>query len=192
VLCCDATNVLERNFLERLLPWFADAAVAAAFGMITQPAARTAVDRWRGRHLFKLDVPHAIRHRALLSTFGAVVRASAAASVGGYDARQRHSEDADLGRRLLAAGFGVVYDPRAHVTSIASNTVAAVLERYWRWYAGDGRPVGWTTYRRNVSYSLVGMVLKDLRAGDPQSALISLACPHYQFLKSRWARQVSA
>jgi GT2 family glycosyltransferase len=189
VLCCDATNVLAPDFLATLLPWFEDARVGGVFGMITQPPARGAVDRWRGRHLFKLDMPHGVRHAAVLSTFGALVRASAAAAVGGFDAGKRHSEDADLGARLLAGGFDVVYDPRARLTAIGSNSVAGVLERYWRWYAGAGERVAWRTYRKNVGYSLVGMVLKDLRAGDPQSALISLVSPHYQFLRSRWGGQ---
>jgi hypothetical protein len=62
---------------------------------------RSMADRWRGRHLFKLAEPVAVRH----------------------------SEDAELGRRLLAAGFDVVFDPTLQVISGVSNTRLATSGR---------------------------------------------------------------
>jgi glycosyltransferase involved in cell wall biosynthesis len=185
VACCDATNVLEPDFISRGLRWLEDERVAAVFGRITQPPPRTAAERWRGRHLFKLDAPHAVRHGASLSTFGTLVRASAVRAAGGFDPRLRHTEDGDLGTRLRAGGLDVVYDPRLTVTSIARNSVSDVLERYWRWYAGRDEAVTWRGYWKNVGYSVRGMAAADLRAGDPSSAVISLVSPHYQYWRSR-------
>jgi glycosyltransferase involved in cell wall biosynthesis/cephalosporin hydroxylase len=186
VLCCDAPNILAPTFVENALPWFEDPRVAAVYGQITQRPARNAAERWRGRHLFKLDVQREIRHGAPLATFGALVRGSAVRAVGGYDVRLRHTEDGELGARLLAHNFDVVYDPRLEVQSIASDTVNDVLERYWRWYAGPDERVTWVGYWKNVGYAIRSEAVMDLRAGDPAGAVISLACPHYAFWRSRW------
>jgi glycosyltransferase involved in cell wall biosynthesis len=185
LLCCDAGNALAPTFLAGALPWFEDPAVAAVFGKITQAPPRNASDRWRGRHLFKLDVAQEVRHAASLSTFGTVMRASAVATTGGFRADMRHNEDAELGERLLAAGFDVVYDPRIQIVSTASNTVRQLLERYWRWYAGPDGAATWGGYWRNIRYSLGFMARQDLSAGDPLSAAISVICPHYQFWRAR-------
>src|SRR4051812_47088381 len=54
VLCCDATNVLEPDFVRKAVAWVQNERVAGVFGRITQAGARTVADRWRGRHLFKV------------------------------------------------------------------------------------------------------------------------------------------
>jgi hypothetical protein len=112
------------------------------------------------------------------------MRASAALQVGGYNRDLRQTEDADLGERLLAAGFDVVYDPRLVITSIAANTLGQVLERHWRWYAGAHPAANWRGYRKGISYSIKCMARDDLRAGDPLSVPVSLLCPHYHFWRS--------
>ena len=50
VLSCDAGMALARDFVERAVPWFEQPEVAAVFGQIRQPPARTAALRWRARH----------------------------------------------------------------------------------------------------------------------------------------------
>jgi len=188
VLCCDATNTLEPAFVEKARIWLDDDRVAAVFGRITQPPAGSLAERWRGRHLFKVDAAQESRRRTSLCTWGTLVRASAVEGVGGYDRRLRHTEDAELGVRLLAGDFDVVYDPALTVTSIAPNTVAQVLERHWRWYAGATPSASWREYRKSIAYSIKCMAKDDLRAGDPTAVLISLVAPHYQAWKS-WSRE---
>jgi glycosyltransferase involved in cell wall biosynthesis len=185
VVCCDATNVLSSNFLEKGQPWFEDSKVAAVFGRITQSKPRNTVERWRGRHLFKTEYALITpAHNQLLATYAAMVRKSAVIQVGNYDSHLRHSEDVDLGARLLAAGWDVIYDPSMVVTSIATNTLNQVLERYWRWHAGKEEVANWWEYCRQIVYSIKVMAKDDLRAGDPLAALISLISPHYQFWRS--------
>lgn len=184
VLSCDATNVLEPGFVEKALIWFEEPQVAAVFGRITQSAAGSVAERWRGRHLFKTDLVQVAERRASLSTWGTLVRASAVASVGGYDRRLRHTEDGDLGSRLLAANLDVVYDPALEVNSIAVNSLGQVLERHWRWYAGAHPSVSWREYRKSIAYSIKCMAMDDLRDGDPLSVPVSLLIPHYHLVRS--------
>ena len=188
VISCDATNQLPVDFLQRALPWFADPQVAGVFGRIWQNQASSLADRWRGRHLFKVQECLALQHGALLSTYGCVLRRSALLEVGNFDRSLRHSEDADLGRRLLAAGFDVIFDPSLHVITCTSNTKRQVLERYWRWNAGAHEHISLRGYAKQVWYSLRVMVVQDLRDGDLPAISLSLLCPHYQFWKS-WCRR---
>jgi glycosyltransferase involved in cell wall biosynthesis len=191
VLCCDATNHLPDDFLERASRWFVDPRVAAVVGRIWQVESTALADRWRGRHLFKVQEAMAVQHRALLSTYGCVLRREVVMQVGNFDRSLRHSEDADLGRRLLDAGFDVVFDPELHCISGVTNTVHQVLERYWRWYAGTNEAISFRGYAKQTWYALKVMAMRDLRDGDLLSVPISLFAPHYQFWKS-WASRCSA
>jgi glycosyltransferase involved in cell wall biosynthesis len=188
VLCCDATNHLSDDFLLQACHWFTDPAVAAVFGRICQVEAKCLADRWRGRHLFRMHDAMAVRHNALLSTYGCVLRREAVMQVGNFDQSLRHSEDVELGRRLLAAGFDVVFDPNMRVISTVTNTVSQVLERYWRWYAGPSEEVNLRGYAKQVLYSLKVMAVQDLRDRDWLSLPITLYSPHYQYCKS-WLRR---
>lgn len=190
VLCCDATVHLPVEFLQRSLPWFDDPQVAAVFGRIWQHQATSLADRWRGRHLFRVQEAMTVQHGALLSTGGCVLRRSAVLKVGNFDRSLRHSEDVDLGRRLLAAGFDVVFDPSLLVVAGVTNSLSQVLERYWRWSAGPGETLSVRGYFKQVWYSLKVMAPRDLHDGDLQSLPVSLFAPHYQFWRS-WARRRS-
>lgn len=191
VVCCDATNVLCPDFVERAVGVLEVEKVVAVFGSLSQLHAKDAVGRWRGRHLFKVGPVGSINRSASLATYGALVRKSAVLRVGNYTSALRHSEDEDLGERLLASGYNVVYDPGLQVTSIISNTLGQVLERYWRWYAGKEESIDWRAYLKQISYSIKVMAVQDLSAGDPMGVPISLLCPHYQFWKS-WLRKYSS
>jgi len=184
VLCVDATNVLSPAFAESALRWMEDSKVAAVFGRIVEGRNRTAVERWRGRHLFKNDVTFEVNRQAVLITYGTLVRRSAVAAVGGYDPTLRHTEDAELGERLLKAGHDVIFDPQLEIRSIARNSVAQVLERYWRWTVGKEGRTTLRGYLSGVSYATKVMAREDLKHGDWAAAGISLLSPHYALLRA--------
>ncbi|WP_017324588.1 glycosyltransferase family 2 protein [Synechococcus sp. PCC 7336] len=187
VLCCDATNRLHPEFIRRGLHWFDDDRLAAVFGRFAPAPTHSAIDRWRNRHLFLVDRLHAPpRHRAGLNTYGAIVRRSTVMEIGNYDARLRRGEDANLGNRLLAAGFDTVCDPQLTVVSTVSNTLPQVLERYWRWKAEyRDRGLSWHDYLKLVYYSVKILARRDLKDRDWMGVPISLLTPHYQLWQSR-------
>jgi glycosyltransferase involved in cell wall biosynthesis len=184
VLGCDAGVVLSPNFIERALSWMDDDKVAGVQGHVVQPPPKTAVERWRGRHLFKVDAFVAVCERALLTTAGCLLRKSSVLSCGNYRKELRHGEDKDLGARLLAADYKVIIDPTIRITDISQNDFLKVLERYSRWHANQTRPLNLREYARLVSYSIKVMAASDIRAGDITAAAISLCCPHFQFWRS--------
>lgn len=187
VLCCDATNVMDRDFLEKALEWMTAPDVGAVYGRIRQRDCRTAADRWRAAHLFREGYQFEPARGAHLSTWGALVRRSAAMAAGNYDARLTHSEDRDLGRRLSEAGFATVADPRISVQALISNSAREVLERYWRWNAGADESISIWGYLRLIHYGVTVMAREDLKARDWARIWITLVCPHYQFWRSAFS-----
>jgi glycosyltransferase involved in cell wall biosynthesis len=181
VLGCDATLVLDRYFLEKALPWFSNDQVAGVFGRINAGTSLRVADRWRERHLFQSSLELRVRHRASLATYCCLVRKSAVEDAGGFNAALRAGEDADLGERLLAAGFDVIFDPQLEATSVLSNSVMEVLERYARWNTLSRMTA--RGYLRQLNYAVKVMAIKDLKERDPLGACISLLAPHYQFWK---------
>lgn len=186
VLSCDAANALGFDFLSHALKWFSEAKMAAVYGRMNQLPSHSVVDRWRGRHLFKINLATKLpaQRGASLALGGAVLRKSAVLGAGNFNAQLRHSEDRELGDRLLRSGWEVVFDPEMEVTAVASSSLGQVLERYWRWYAGVKGEVTWKGYFKMVTYSITVMARQDLSASDPLSVPISLLCPHYQFWRS--------
>jgi cellulose synthase/poly-beta-1,6-N-acetylglucosamine synthase-like glycosyltransferase len=183
VLGCDASLVLDRNFLANALPRFEEPSVAAVFGWIKEAGAASVANRWRGRHLYHSELQRFVSRELLLASGCFVVRRSAVENVGGFNAALRSGEDADLGLRLRGAGYNVVFDPNLFAYSAADNTVWEVLERYARWNTPEG--MGIRNYLRQINYALKVMAVADLKAGDIPAACISLLCPHYQF----WTRR---
>ncbi len=173
----DATMLPVDDFLDRAQVWFMEAKVAAVFARVTQPPPHSVADRWRGRHLFKEEAPP-LNRGALLATTLCVLRREAVEQVGGFNAALRSGEDADLGRRLLAAGWEVIGDPGLVAMSLSRESAHALLARYARWNSPNG--VRGRAWWRQLSYAVKSMAREDLRAGDPLAAVLSVAAPFYQ------------
>jgi glycosyltransferase involved in cell wall biosynthesis len=185
VVCCDAANVLSPDFLARAMPWFDDARVAAVYGRIRNLTTRTTVDRWRARYLFREDAAMTVTRPASLITFGTVVRRSAVEDAGGYDPRVRHSEDRDLGERLLRRGHDVIFDPALSIGAAAHDSPSTLLERYWRWTAGVAERADAGQYLKQIRFAWRHMVLPDVQSRDLGMALLSGFAPHYCYWRTR-------
>jgi GT2 family glycosyltransferase len=186
VLACDATKVLAPDFLALALKWMDSPRVAAVFGRVVRQRRGNCVERWESRHIFKEGSPGEVNRRASLATGGVLARRSAVLQTGNFNEELRHSEDAELGARLLAAGFEVVCDPALHLIHSSRTRFLELMERYWRWHAGAGERTDWRGYPRIVSYSIKSLAREDWRAGDWAGIPISLFVPHYQFWKTFW------
>ncbi|MHB8636574.1 MAG: glycosyltransferase family 2 protein [Fimbriimonadaceae bacterium] len=179
LLSVDGTGELAPDFLELMLPWFDDPRIAAVYGRITQGPPRNAAERWRGRHLYKTDEEQKPGLADSLITWAFVARPAVVREVGNFDASLRHSEDRELGERLLGGGWRIGYEPRALITTRVAATVAEVLERYWRWHAGVRPRFNALGHVRFVVYAIKVLIRGDLAARDFSCALISLLLPHY-------------
>lgn len=183
VLCCDATNRLSPQFLEKAMPWFSGEDVCAVYGRWFVRNAQTPIDRWRARHLFHQDTPQILKHRHHFCTHGAVLRKSAAMRAGNYNSSMRHGEDYDLGLRLLEAGGDVIFDPALEVEPVVKNTLFQVMERYIRW--NQAASEGHYSFKDFIkSHVLAWKILipQDLKKGDWPAAFISAILPYFALI----------
>jgi glycosyltransferase involved in cell wall biosynthesis len=189
ILFCDATNVLPADFLDDAVRFFGDPSVAAVSGRINNHSSVTGViPRWRGRHLFKesesyekesIPVPN-------LTTYGTLMRRGAIEKVGNFDASLEHSEDQELGTRLIKAGYSLLGIPSLVAYSIRHDTLNSVLERYWRWYGGVDGKIGLLDYFHAIKASFKPMIQQDIKSKDLSCALISFVCPHYGYFRAKY------
>ena len=186
VLLCDSTNIIRPEFIKIAIDHFNDPKVAAVSGKIAnQSNARSMALNWRGRHLFKQDhdFGEIFQEAESLTTYGTVLRRSAVLDVGNFNPSLRHSEDKDLGNRLLNAGYKIIGDPNLVVYSIKKDSVLSVLERYWRWYGGVDEKFSIKDYWHAIKASFRPMMQEDIKANDWRSAFISFLCPHFGFFR---------
>tara|TARA_B100001093_G_C26854879_1_gene1026908 strand:+ start:1598 stop:2419 length:822 start_codon:yes stop_codon:yes gene_type:complete len=189
ILCLDASKSLEPNFVKNGIQHFQDPTISAVIGRIGQDTTHNYLDRWRKIHLFKTEQVYSTPIECGLITYGALMRKNAILDAGNYNPSLIHSEDADLGKRLIQNGWKVILDPNLSVNSLTSDSFWKLLERYWRWYAGQNNDVSLQSYFQNLRYSLSYMVKKDIQDRDFHRLKLSLICPHYQFIKSIISRK---
>ena len=180
VLCADATNRLSPRFLQAGLKWFADDRVLAVYGRCYDRHARSTIDRWRARHLYKQDIPEVPNPRGIFSTYGAIVRKSAVLRAGNYDRRLRHGEDYALGERLLALG-DVVADPNLEIQPVIHNTLLQVMERFARWNRAAIDTYDLHEFIQSHILAWRILIPRDLAQGDWPGALISATVPYFCF-----------
>ena len=178
VLCCDATNRLSANFLETALKWFSSEQVAGVYGWWFDRNARTAIDRWRARHLFQQDTPQEVNRRSDFRTHGAIVRKSAVLRAGNYNRLLRHGEDFDLGIRLQAMG-DVVFDPALEVEPVARNTLFQVMERFSRWNRSSIEIYTLSNFIDSHILAWKILIPGDIEKRDWLAALISAMLPYF-------------
>jgi GT2 family glycosyltransferase len=94
-------------------------------------------------------------------TANCAVRRAAFAAVGGFDERARCGEDADLGFRLLRAGWQLQERPGAVVEHPTRPTLAALLAQL----AGHGSGVAWLNRRYPGEFPAAGALELTRRLG---------------------------
>ena len=186
VFFLDASNIVKKGYVKTALSHFINDKVAAVSGLIHNNSNNDSfASKWRGRHLFKENhnFGRHVHDAKSLTTYGTILRRSAVLDVGNFNPLLRHSEDKDLGKRLLNAGYKIIGDPNLVVYSIKKDSVLSVLERYWRWYGGEDESMSFHDYWKAIKASIKPMIQEDLKAKDGRAAFVSFICPHYGYLR---------
>jgi len=184
VLFCDSSNVIPLDFTETAIRHFKDPLVSAVFGRIkNDKRLKDRFSRWRGRHLFREDLPHRtdVHKVNCLITYAVVLRKNAVEEVGNFDPNLAKCEDIDLGKKLINRGFKILSDPALCTYSTRRETMDSLCIRFHRWYSNDTDasfrlfPTFWHTLRS--CYRI--FVWDDLRSKDFGSLGISLLLPFW-------------
>ena len=186
VVCCDATNELDINFVHSGIKAFNDVQVASVFGKICSKSKSGIVNQWRSVHLFKENSKYesGFTKSDLFITYGAIVRKSHIIKVGNFNPKLKHSEDEDLGKRLLTNGYTLLSNHDLNVYCNFDNSLREVFERYWRWNVGKDQKMSFRDYVHSIKNSIKPMVQEDLQTGHWSFIPISLICPHYCYFKT--------
>ena len=103
---------------------------------------------------------------------------------GNFDPKYKHSEDEELGERLVASGYKSIGDPALITFSEVTNSLTEVLERHWRWHVGKDEKFNLFSCINQFRSSLNPMLVQDLKANDFAASLISLIYPFFFLLKT--------
>ncbi|MFZ0036770.1 MAG: glycosyltransferase family 2 protein [Candidatus Acidiferrales bacterium] len=173
VAALDADCVPDSAWLETLVATVSEPKMAIAGGKLIETVLTSVADRWRQSHM-----PQDWGEMRVVNpkfTFGSntVARKSAIEEIGWYDERMRtNGEDVDISRRLRVRGYDGVYEPRAIVRHLRHDSVASVMNAYWRWwrfgvkaYANGARlsSMAATFYRAHFRTSFLQCAGQDLR-----------------------------
>jgi GT2 family glycosyltransferase len=188
-MSCDATICLDESFFANAMKWLnEDESVAAVFGRLVDRHPRGLTGRWRARHLHKQHLEQRPSQYASLCTGAYAIRTDAIRKVGNFNSKLRHSEDVELGDRLLKAGYKVVFEPKCIAHPLVRNTIAQCLERHWRWYVARHGRMTLTDLCRWAGLAWRSMLVEDMRAKDPAAAVISLILPFHHWWRSQWEK----
>ena len=137
LLFLDATNILPSDFVEKAIPILKRKEVAVVSGRISNKKPTfNFIENWRGRHLFKEEFDFGIlpTEANSLTTYGTILRKSAVTEAGNFNQYLSHSEDRDLGKRILSQGFKIIGDPNLIVYSnkrYMGFCTRTILEMVW-------------------------------------------------------------
>jgi biofilm PGA synthesis N-glycosyltransferase PgaC len=186
VVCCDATNELDLNFVDEGIKAFNSNKVSSVFGKICSKTRTGTVNKWRSIHLFKENAKYGsgFQKSDLFITYGAIVRKSHIMAVGNFNAELKHSEDEEMGKRLLANGYTLLSNHDLNVYCNFDNSLREVFERYWRWNVGKDQKMSLRDYAHSIKSSIKPMVQEDLQTRHWSCIPISLICPHYCYFKT--------
>ena len=187
ILCCDATNSLDTNFLSIASKHLInDRVICSVSGIIKAKKNKGTVCRWRSRHLFKEDIKYSVGQltQTTLVTYGTLVRKSMILQAGNFDPKYKHSEDEELGGRLQKYSYKSIGDPMLITYSEITNSLTEVLERHWRWHVGKDEKLNLISFINLFRSSLNPMFVQDLKANDMAASLISLIYPFFFLFKT--------
>ena len=186
VVCCDATNELCLHFVNKGIIAFNSAITSSVFGKISSKITSGTVNKWRSIHLFKENERYlpGFQKSNLFITYGTMVRKSHILAVGNFNPELFHSEDEEMGERLLRSGYTLLSNHDLSVYCNINNSLMEVLGRYWRWYVGKNEKMSFRDYVHSIKGSIKPMIQEDLQAGYWRCIPISLMCPHYCYFKT--------
>lgn len=189
VASLDADCVPERDWLATLVAEMSADTVAISGGRLVETVLESLADKWRRAHMTQDWGENKLMNPSFMYGNNTLVRKSVMAKVGWYDESHRtNGEDMDMSRRVMAAGYACVYQPRAVVGHLRQDSLRSILDTYWRWWK-----FGTGTHRRDITLTGVivdiggGHILRtlkrvlwpDLRRGNWELLGIDMLLPAY-------------
>ncbi len=141
VICIDGDSVLDPDAVRHCVAHFEDPCIGAVAGHVRVENRGTA---WSALQALEYIVGYGLAKRAQSAARAVCIvpgplgafRKSALSEVQGYDG-DSFAEDFDLTMKLLGAGWHIVYEPRAVVSTEAPERTLELLRQRYRWTRGS-------------------------------------------------------
>ncbi len=135
VVFIDVDATADPRLVETLLAGFSASDIAGVGGGGIEAHRETLADEWRARHARQWFGPRPLESAPFLFGLCAAYRRAALLRVGGFNTALRtNAEDVEMGLRLRAAGYRLVYTPAALVYHQRADSVESLVKTMERWY----------------------------------------------------------
>ncbi|MEL6499849.1 MAG: glycosyltransferase [Cyanobacteria bacterium J06635_13] len=192
VASLDADCVADPLWLETLLSHLEDPQVAIVGGKLVESVLDSQADRWRESHMTQNWGERILKNPLFMFGNNNVIRKSVIEQIGYYNESMRtNGEDSDISKRIRAAGFDAVYDHNALVKHRRYDSLASILDTYWRhWRFGSRSYFGEPSPKevlRNAYHHLLSrtpaLLGKDWRDRRYELLALDLLVPGYMIYR---------
>jgi GT2 family glycosyltransferase len=192
VASLDADCVAAPDWLEQLLPLLTDERVAIAGGRLVETVLDSLGDRWRQAHMTQDWGEQLVRNPSFMFGNNTIIRKAVFEQIGGYNEQLRtNGEDADLSRKIMAAGYDAIYEPAAIVEHLRCDTIRSILENYWRYWrfgtpAYFGEVKFWIFARyqyHHFKYHFLREFVRDLQSKQYELLMLDVLLPFYMIYR---------
>lgn len=160
----DADCVPEPDWLEKIMDRFTDERVAGVGGKMLEKNRDTMPNRWRAHHMAQHWGDRVVVNPNFLFGADNVYRKSRIMEAGSFNEKYRTNyEDVDMGEKLKAKGYTLVYTPEAVAWHLRFDDRGSLLRTCWSWNYSN-----WPLTLKNVLYIFFTSPLKAVKmaAGD--------------------------
>jgi len=134
VACLDADCIPEPDWLEYLITRIHTPNVAIVGGRLEESVINGIADRWRATHMQQHWGNQSVTNPPFMFGHDAIVQRSIVAAAGWYDVNHRtNGEDADLSWRIRRLNFDCIYEPKAIVKHLRTDSISSIMDTRWRY-----------------------------------------------------------
>jgi glycosyltransferase involved in cell wall biosynthesis len=180
VASLDADCVPDPAWLAHCMGRFTDETIAGVGGQLVESVINGTADAWRAFHMNQQWGTDVVMNPKFLFGHSNVFRASALRRCGYYDERFRtNAEDYHACLALYRKGYRLVYEPRAAVFHLKTDTAASVLTAFWRYSYWGFKPTAFSVVKRCLWHVKRGLelLISDVRSRRFSLAPISIVSP---------------
>ena len=193
IVFIDVDALAEGNLLEVLSGKYTEPDIAGVGGQGIESSIHSTADRWRRAHASQGYGP---KEKSVEHLFGLCMsyRATVIKEVGGFNQEFRtNGEDVDIGLRINAAGYRLLYVPQAVVYHQRTDDTSSLMKTMSNWYtagyrakkANNAQP--WKLYLGVLRRTLSGVSHDLLLERDLDMARLSFRVARAKFQALRTA-----
>ena len=153
IVFLDADALADEDLIKNLLPYYSDSRVGGVGGRVVEANIRSPFDRYRQLLLTQYHPADFHPSAPWISGCCSSYRKAALVAVGGFDPFYKtNAEDNDIGARLNAAGYRIVYTSSATARHLKTDTWASLNSTAFRYCYWAARFIHRNQVRPHMAY----------------------------------------